>query len=246
MSNSDPIHILVVEDDPKIRLLLRKCFELEGFIVSEAEQGETVLQLLEQENIHLITLDLNLGREDGLSIARDIRAISEVPIIMLTGKGDMVDRVVGLEIGADDYIAKPFHVREVLARVRSVLRRSNKSQIDSNNVAPNDENIRCKFDNWIFDLEAMELRHEGDDQGQKLTSGEIRLLEVFVRNANRVLTRDQLMDQLQGHEYNAYDRSIDNQIARLRKKIETDPKNPKLIRTLRGVGYKFVADLEKF
>lgn len=243
MVGSDTTHILVVDDDPKIRLLLRRCFEQEGYIVSEAEHSRDTKEILESETIHLITLDLNLGREDGLSIAREIRANSNVPIIMLTGKGDMVDRVVGLEIGADDYITKPFHVREVLARVRSVIRRSQiaKNNSDENQIGSNTN--RFSFSGWVVDFDQLELRNANNEL-QELTSGEVQLLEIFIKNANRVLSRDQLMDHLKGHEYNSYDRSIDNQIARLRKKIEEDPKKPKHIKTIRGAGYSFVSDIK--
>lgn len=244
MEGSDTIHILIVEDDPKIRVLLRRCFEQEGYRVSEAEHSRDIKKLLESENIHLITLDLNLGREDGLSIAREIRTSSSVPIIMVTGKADMVDRVVGLEIGADDYISKPFHIRELLARVRSVIRRSQIAKKDSDESQIGNCDNRYRFGDWFVDLDRLELR-DANNELQELTSGEFQLLEIFIRNAKRVLSRERLMDFLKGHEYNSYDRSIDNQIARLRKKIELDPKKPKHIKTIRGAGYSFVSDIKR-
>ncbi len=237
------IHILIVDDDPKVRLLLRRCFEPEGYRVSEAENRAGVIDHLSKHDFSLVTLDLNLGRDDGLTVARDIRERSDVPIIMVTGKGDMVDRVVGLELGADDYIAKPFHVREVLARVRSVLRRSNArpQTVDTNETKSSDS---YRFDGWVADFSRLELKTP-DDVRCELTSSELQLLEVFVQRPNRVLSRDQLMDLLKGQDWSANDRSIDNQVARLRKKIEADPKNPKYLKTVRGLGYNFTADVKR-
>ncbi len=236
-------HILIVDDDPKIRLLLRRCFEPEGYLVSEAESREEVISQLAEQDFSLITLDLNLGRDDGLTVARDVRERCDVPIIMVTGKGDMVDRVVGLELGADDYIAKPFHVREVLARVRSVLRRSHAT---SQTLKATEQKAaeRYSFDGWVADFTRLELQNP-DGNPCDLTTSELQLLEVFVQRPNRVLTRDQLMDLLKGQHWNANDRSIDNQIARLRKKIEADPKNPRYLKTVRGLGYNFTAEVDR-
>ena len=242
MRDTSVTHILVVDDDQKIRLLLRRCFEQEGYRVSEAENGLSVRER-SLEDVNLITLDLNLGGEDGLEVAREVRGRSNTPIIMVTGKGDMIDKVVGLELGADDYIAKPFHLREVLARVRSVIRRSeshNKSQLSS----PRPAQDRYRFEGWGADFSKLELRSP-DGSLCDLSTGELQLLEVFVKHANHVLSRDQLMDLLKGHDWAPMDRSLDNQVARLRKKIEADLKNPKLIKTVRGAGYKFVANVER-
>lgn len=241
MTVSRETHILVVDDDPKIRLLLRRCFEQEGYRVSEAENGGEVRGRA-LEGISLITLDLNLGDDDGLDIAREVRSRSSIPMIMVTGKGDTIDRVVGLELGADDYISKPFHVREVLARVRSVIRRSG-AEVAGSPAEQNLSEDRYRFDNWVADFSKLELR--SDDGGLcDLTTGELRLLEVFLKHPNHVLSRDRIMDLLKGNDWSPLDRSIDNQIARLRKKVETDPKNPKLIKTVRGEGYKFTAAVE--
>lgn len=242
-SSEDAVHILVVDDDPKIRRLLRRCFEPEGYEVSEAENRDQVLKHLTTYDFNLITLDLNLGRDDGLSLAREIRSRFDVPIIMVTGKGDMIDRVVGLELGADDYIAKPFHIREVLARVRSVLRRS-QSRPDDGDRTADDGPGRCAFDGWIADFSKLELR-DPDGKPCDLTTSELKLLEVFVQRPNRVLSRDQLMDLLKGHDWNVNDRSIDNQIVRLRKKIEADSKKPKYLKTVRGLGYNFTAEVKR-
>ena len=235
--------ILVIDDDEKIRLLLRRCLEPEGFEVSEATNRDEALKCLSSYPVGLITLDLNLGKDDGLMLAREIRGQSDVPIIMVTGKGDTIDRVVGLELGADDYITKPFHLRELLARVRTVLRRFDKPA-DSTGDKIDGGNNRYRFDGWIADFDKLEV-HNPDGQPCDLTTADLNLLKVFVSRANRVLSRDQLMDLLKGSQWSANDRSIDNQIARLRKKIEDDPKNPVLIQTVWGGGYKFSGTVEK-
>lgn len=236
------MHILIVDDDPKVRLLLRRCFEPEGYTVTEAATGEQAHACLESGGVNLVTLDLALGSEDGLDVAREIRARSDVPIIMVTGKGDTIDRVVGLEVGADDYISKPFHVREVLARVRSVLRRY--CHADTPSEPPGDQGAQpvC-FNGWVVDFTKLELKSRTGDLCE-LTTGEFKLLEVFLNNPKRVLSRDRLMDLLKGHDWAPTDRSIDNQVARLRKKIERDPKHPTLIKTVRGMGYSFTGDVE--
>lgn len=233
--------ILVVEDDAKIRALLRNVMEGEGFEVFEAESAAAVAKVLADHSIALVTLDIQLGQDNGLDLARDIRRYSSVPIIMVTGQNDIIDRVVGLEIGADDYIVKPFHVREVIARVRSVLRRSAQNQ-------PRDKDAlaekRISFDGMTIRADRMELAdRNGEDCA--LTSGDFRLLMVFLEHPNRALSRDQLMDFTGGIERNPLDRTIDNQVARLRKKIERNPSEPKLIKTVRGVGYMFAGDIEQ-
>ncbi|WP_196258990.1 response regulator [Pelagibacterium limicola] len=231
-------HILIVDDDPMVRRMLRRCLEDEGYQISEATDGDGVREYLSQP-LDLITLDLNLGSADGLTVAREIRQHSEVPIIMITGKGDMIDRIVGLEVGADDYIAKPFHVREVLARVRSVLRRSTARAPKPDTATPQPES-GLAFNGYFLDPERRTLT--GPDGPVALTTGEFDLLALFASNPNRVLNRDQIMDKLKGYEWAPLDRSIDNQIARLRKKIEVDPKNPTLLKTVRGAGYTFAPE----
>jgi len=231
-------HILVVDDDPKVRLLLRRCFEGEGWRVSEAGSGEE-LRVAALDGIDLVTLDLNLPDTDGLTVARDIRGRSSVPIVMVTGKGDTIDRVVGLELGADDYIAKPFHVREVLARVRAVLRRSEKGPAQP---AEQTEEGILAFDRWRLDVPRRELRQTSGELVQ-LTTAEFGLLEALARHPKKVLSRDQIMDLTKGHEWSPLDRTIDNLVAKLRKKIEADPEAPSLIKTVRGIGYSFTADV---
>jgi DNA-binding response OmpR family regulator len=230
--------ILVVEDDAKVRLLLRRCFEGEGYCVTEAASGAEAVKLLGAGSFDLVTLDLSLPDGDGLTVGREIRARSEVPIIMVTGKGDTIDRVVGLELGADDYIAKPFHVREVLARVRAVLRRTGRS--GGPDTAVRDE--RLTFEGWVLDVAKRELISPAGESCE-LTTSEFDLLKAFATHPKRVLSRDQIMDLLRGHDWNPVDRSIDNLVVRLRRKIEADPESPKLIKTVRGVGYTFAADV---
>jgi DNA-binding response OmpR family regulator len=228
-------HILVVDDDAQVRRMLKRCLEDEGYTVSEAEDQHGVETAL-AGGVDLITLDLNLAGTDGLAIARSVRQNSSVPIIMITGKGDMIDRIVGLEVGADDYIAKPFHLREVLARVRSVLRRAAPQPASpAGSAAPAG---RLRFDGFTLDLDRRELTGPEGDR-RRLTSGEFDLLVLFATHAHRVLSRDQIMDLLKGHDWTPNDRSIDNQVARLRKVIEPDAVEPSLLKTVRGAGYTF-------
>lgn len=231
--------ILVVDDDPKIRTLLRRFIEGAGGRVREASDKNAALAVLKNESIDLITLDLDLGLDDGLDIARAIRAISKVPIIMITAKDDVIDRVVGLEIGADDYITKPFHLREVVARINSVLRRTR----DMGDATPTPSASQTwQFDGMSAVPEQM-LLLDRDGHQVELTSGEFKLLEVFLTHPKRALSREQLMDLIGGHSYAPLDRTIDNQIARLRKKIERNPSVPKLISTIRYIGYSFTCDV---
>ena len=245
---SNPL-ILVVDDDRSVRKLLRRCLESDGYTVLEAETELDVISALEQNNILLITLDLNLGQENGVAIAQSIRRRSEVPIIMVTGKGDIIDRVVGLEVGADDYITKPFHVREVLARVKTVLRRTDTRPQPSVgasdvHVSQSVEKTSFRFDGLVANTERFELLDRNGNVAE-LTSGDFNLLQIFLENPKRVLSREHIMNKLNGIEWAPLDRTIDNQVARLRKKIEREPAAPKLIKTVRGIGYIFATDVER-
>jgi DNA-binding response OmpR family regulator len=235
-------HIVVVDDERPIRTLLRNCFESEGYRVSEAATGAELLRLVKGGNIDLITLDLMLGSESGLEIARMLRAESQIPIIMVTGKGDVIDRVVGLEIGADDYIAKPFHLREMLARVRTILRRTGGQ--GERGLAGSAAESAYRFDGWDFNLTRRELRDPSGKMCQ-LTTAEIELLAVLLKRPGHVLSRDAIMDQLKGHDWAANDRAIDSQISRLRKKLGGGSEASGLIKTIRGVGYSFTAKVTK-
>ncbi len=232
-------HILVVDDDAKVRALLRRCLEGEGFSVSEAQNGAEMRVVLGRQAVNLITLDLGLGKENGLDLARDLLREHAIPIIMLTGKADAIDRVVGLELGADDYLAKPFELRELVARVRAVLRRSSGSD-----APPGRTEQRYAFGDWILDVPRRTLQRQ-DGTEQDLTTGEFNLLEAFVKRPQRVLSRSDIMDLLKGQDWAPLDRSIDNLVARLRKKIETDADRPVLIKTVRSVGYTFTVDVKR-
>jgi two-component system OmpR family response regulator len=226
-------HLLLVEDDPEISGMLSRFMLDHGFRVSRAEDGRALDRVLATSKIDLVVLDLMLPGEDGLSICRRLRAASAVPILVLSALGSETDRVVGLEMGADDYLPKPFSTRELLARVRAVLRRghllSEEAQRDVDGF---------RFDGWRLDLLTRQLT---SPEGLRLplTSGEFNLLTVFCRHARRVLSRDQLLDLVHGRAANLFDRSIDIQVSRLRRKIEADPKDPTLIKTVRFGGYLF-------
>ena len=237
--------ILVVDDDASIRKLLKRCFESESYTVFEAASGSDMFALLQQHPIDLITLDLSLGGEDGLDLARQVRAESSVSIIMVSGRGELIDKVVGLEVGADDYISKPFELREVIARVRSVLRRSQQtSPTDkASESAPTDN--KYYFNQWVLDPATRELMDRNDTICE-LTTGEYDLLEVLVTHARRVLSRDQIMDAIKGMEWNPTDRTIDNQVARLRKKLQPDDGGgAQMIKTVRGSGYMFTPEVTR-
>ncbi len=242
MDEEKNAHILIVDDDQKVRLLLRRCFEGEGFRVTEAARGAEAVPAVSKNDFDLVTLDLTLPDMDGLSVARQIREQSALPIIMVTGKGELIDRVIGLEVGADDYISKPFHLREVLARVRAVLRRTRESS-----AKPRLKKKTCystvRFDRWVLDRERRELQTV-DGTSCTLTTAEFGLLEIFIDHPNRVLTRNQIMDLLKGKEWSPHDRSIDNLVARLRRKIEPSDSSPSLIKTVRGLGYTFAVRTE--
>jgi two-component system phosphate regulon response regulator OmpR len=225
--------------------MLRRYLEAENFKVSEAGDGAGLRRVIDSESVDLLLLDLMMPGEDGLSLARYVREHRPTPIIMLTGKDDLIDRVAGLEAGADDYIAKPFHLREVLARIRTVLRRVSSAPAASPAALSSaSEAALLVFQGWQLDLLRRELR-KPDGAPIALTAAEFELLRVFASHPNRVLNRDQLMEQVKGREWVAFDRAIDTQVVRLRKKIETDPSHPMLIKTVRGAGYVFASAVTK-
>jgi DNA-binding response OmpR family regulator len=232
--------ILVVDDDPKIRALLRACFEGEGARVVEATNLGSVQQAFAQEIPDLVTLDIGLGGDSGLDIARDLRRSHDTPIIMVTGKDDVIDRIVGLELGADDYVTKPFHIREMLARANSVLRRyaapARAAAAAAAAQADPDAGAGWELDGLRIDLDRM-LVWDRNGQDCNLTTADFKLLRALLDNAKRPLSRDRLMDLIGGPQWVPLDRTIDNQVARLRKKIERDPAHPLLIKTVRGIGY---------
>jgi two-component system OmpR family response regulator len=227
-------HLLIVDDDEDILSLLTTFFRKHSHTVTVAGDGAAMLAALDEHSIDLVILDLMLRGEDGLSLCRRLRATSHVPIIMLTAMGDHTDRVVGLEVGADDYLTKPFDQRELLARVKAVLRRT----VGNGAAATTETRPALCFANWRLDVTRRELRSE-DNTLVVLSGGEFDLLLAFAEHSQRVLTRDQLLDLSRGAAHAAYDRSIDVQVSRLRYKLEPDPKNPSLIRTVRNGGYLF-------
>jgi DNA-binding response OmpR family regulator len=241
MPADDQQTILIVDDEPEVRALLRTGLEAEGFAVAEAAAGREAMALLGKLPISLVTLDLKLGGEDGLKVARELRATRNTPMIMITGKGDAIDRIVGLELGADDYIPKPFLMREVIARIRAVLRRYASGTAA---VADTPAAERYGFDGWVVDLSRREVQ-DPSGAARELTTAEFNLLALFVQKPGRVLSRDELMDLLKGHDWTPMDRSIDALVARLRKKLEPDSERPMLVKTVRGVGYAFAGAVKK-
>jgi len=228
-------HILIVDDHREIRDLVSRALTKEGFRVSAAADGRAMRKVLADGRIDLILLDLMLPGEDGLSLCRALRSESNIPIIMLTAKGDEVDRVIGLEMGADDYLPKPFGSRELIARIKAVLRRSPEQAAATN---PDRRPKRYHFERWSLDTGARELVR-ADGVTVSLSTGEYDLLIALVERPQRVLSRDQLLDLARGRAANALDRSIDTQVSRLRKKLELDPGDPKIIKTVWGGGYMF-------
>ena len=232
-------HILVVDDDPRIRQMLTRYFEGEGYDVSTASDGSEMKSQLRAKEIDIVLLDLSLpGGQDGIDLAREIRSQSDVPIMMLTGRDDVLDRIIGIEIGADDYVAKPFHLREVHARLKSILRRRRPNAAK----ADVDEDKIIRFERWVLNLSRRQLL-DPNGTNVELTTGEFDMLTTFLQNAGRVLTRDFLMDSTRGRQLEAFDRTIDAQIVRLRRKIEADARNPQLIKSVRGVGYIFTGKI---
>ncbi|MGE5269222.1 MAG: response regulator [Thiohalocapsa sp.] len=236
---SDNGHILVVDDQQEICDVVEEYLTGEGYRVSTAHDGAGMRRVLSQAHVDLVILDLMLPGEDGLSLARALRSESTIGIIILTGRGETVDRIIGLEMGADDYLPKPFHLRELLARVKSVLRRV---QSRSGEVAQ-PARARVHFAGWSLDLSSRELLSPSGEE-VRLTTGEFDLLAAFVNNANQVLSRDRLLDLARNREAGPFDRTIDVQVGRLRRKLEDDPQNPTLIKTVRGSGYIFTPSIE--
>ncbi|MDQ1079287.1 two-component system OmpR family response regulator [Pseudoroseomonas cervicalis] len=235
-----PPHILVVDDDREIRDLLSKFLERQSCRVTAARDAREARRLWPLGRYHLVVLDLMLPGESGLDFARWLRGQSDVPIVMLTAMSEETDRIVGLELGADDYVAKPFNPRELLARIRAVLRRAHGEGTTSQE--PPAKSIR--FAGWVLEPARRRLMNQ-DGVEVPLTGGEYELLMVLVERPNRVLTRDMLMDLLRGRQAGPFDRAIDVAVSRLRRKLEDDGRNPTLIKTVRGGGYVLAATVEK-
>ncbi|ABZ74816.1 two component transcriptional regulator, winged helix family [Shewanella halifaxensis HAW-EB4] len=229
--------ILVVDDDMRLRALLERYLMEQGYQVRSAANAEQMDRLLERENFHLLVLDLMLPGEDGLSICRRLRQMGNpIPIVMLTAKGDEVDRIIGLELGADDYLPKPFNPRELLARIKAVMRR----QTPEVPGAPTLQEEEITFGEYSLNLATREMYH--GEESISLTSGEFAVLKVLVSHPREPLSRDKLMNLARGRDYSALERSIDVQVSRLRRLIEKDAANPRYIQTVWGLGYVFVPD----
>jgi len=231
-------HILIVDDDREICSLTSQILTRHGFRVSTARDGIEMFRVLEAARIDLVVLDLMLPGEDGLTLCRRLRGESTTPVVMLTAMGEEIDRIVGLEMGADDYLPKPFNPRELLARIKAVLRRTNQLGLSGADIVSNGRIL--SFEAWQLDLTKRELR-KIDGEIIPLSSGEFDLLQAFAEHPQRVLNRDQLLDLSRGRAAALYDRSIDIQVMRLRRKVEIDPKDPQLIKTVRSGGYMFTA-----
>jgi DNA-binding response OmpR family regulator len=230
-------HVLALDDDPDVRKVLVQYLSEQDLRVTAVSTGQEMLQVIENEPIDLLMIDLRLSGEDGLALARRVRASSAMPILILSGKTDEADLVMGLELAADDYITKPFRLRELLARIRAVLRRSRVPEP----IAARDDQLRAyRFAGWELN---MRLHRLTSPEGRRvaLTNSEFSLLCAFLSAPQRVLSRDQLLERSRMHALEVYDRAIDVTMLRLRRKIERDPSNPELLRTERGAGYLFAA-----
>jgi two-component system OmpR family response regulator len=231
-------HILIVDDHRDIRDLLARYLSKHGYRVSTADGSAAARRLLDKGAVELVVLDIMMPGEDGLTLCRDLRAAGELPVILLTAMAEETDRVIGLEMGADDYVTKPFNPRELLARIKAVLRRTN--SLPRQRDAIDAEHIR--FDRWTLEVAQRELIDQ-EGVATPLSTAEFQLLSALLRHPKMVLSRDQLLDLTRGRAAAVFDRSIDNQISRLRRKIEADPKNPALIKTVWGGGYMLATEV---
>ena len=237
---SSPLHIAVLDDEVSITLLLANYLQGHGYRVTQVHNGSSLMELMLVDPPALVLLDLGLPGEDGFSIARHLREHWQCGLVIVTGRGDSVDKVVGLEVGADDYVTKPFDLRELMARIKAVLRRVAPSDAPApGGTAPAMQRSRLRFADWELDIAARRLT---GPQGQEvaLTSGEFDLLNAFAQHSGRVLSRDFLLEQTRGREAGPFDRTIDVQVGRLRKKLEGDAEDPQIIKSVRGAGYIFV------
>lgn len=235
---SDQPHILVVDDHREIRDSVTRYLEKNGLRATSARDAVEMDARLARGQFDLIVLDVMMPGEDGLSVCRRLRAATDLPILMLTALGEETDRIVGLEIGADDYLSKPFNPRELLARVKAILRRSQRPETAGGTL----NGRRICFDRWTLDTDARELTG-ADGQIVALTSAEFRLLTVLLERPRLILTREQLLDLTAGRDTHVFDRTIDNQVSRLRRKIERDPAKPEIITTVWGGGYSLSTDV---
>lgn len=239
MNNAQP-HILLVDDERSIREPLGEYLSSHGFRVKDAASADAARTLLAAEDFDIIICDIMMPGEDGLSLTRHIRERGDIPVILLTARSEDTERIIGLEMGADDYVGKPFNPRELVARIKAVLRRA--ALVGERVTGEAGEGYA--FADWVLKTTERALVDK-DGVSMPLSTGEYQLLLALVRHPNQVLSRDRLLDMTQGREADAFDRSIDNQVSRLRRKIESDPKNPNLVRTVWGGGYTLAADVRK-
>lgn len=239
MTEPAPTTLLLVDDEPTLREPLAEYLTRQGFVVQEAESAAAARTKLAQATPDLVLLDIMMPGEDGLSLCRHLVESRRLPTILLTAKGEAMDRIIGLEIGADDYVTKPFEPRELVARIRSVLRRAERP------AAPaTDDELLYEFEGWQLDP----LKHrltDPDGALVPLSAAEFRMLRAFCDHPRQVLDRDRLLDMVQGREAHLFDRAVDNQISRLRRKIEADSRDPRFIQTVRGGGYRFATDVAR-
>lgn len=236
----DQANVLIVDDDPDIQESVSSILETDEIKSVTVGNGDEMRQKITESHFDLVILDLVLPGEDGLTLARELLARSNIPILMLTGKCDIIDKIIGIEMGADDYITKPFHARELLARVKSILRRrhpysTHTPEIHGNNI---------EFSGWILDLDARKL-NDPNGENAKLTTYEFQVLAELVKRPNRALSRDQILDYVADKEWDPFDRSIDVLIGKIRRKLKDNPRDPSFIKTLRNFGYMFVGKSEK-
>ncbi|QZD91072.1 response regulator [Qipengyuania aurantiaca] len=238
MNDTAPTTLLLVDDEPSLREPLAEYLTGQGFVVREAESAAAARSLLGSETPDLVLLDIMMPGEDGLSLCRHLVEARHLPVILLTAKGEAMDRIIGLEIGADDYVTKPFEPRELVARIRSVLRRADRA---AEALA---EDMAYRFEGWTLDPLKRRLT---DPEGAlvPISTAEFRMLRAFCDHPRQVLDRDRLLDMVQGREAQLFDRAVDNQVSRLRRKIEADSRDPHFIQTVRGGGYRFGADVTR-
>ena len=238
MNEEIPPRLLLVDDEATLREPLAEYLSRQGFGVSEADSAAKARTLLRDETPDLVLLDIMMPGEDGLSLCRHLVETRDIPVILLTAKGEATDRIVGLEIGADDYVVKPFEPRELVARIRSVLRRAGRTSV------PTEENEEYLFEGWRLDPLKRRLT-DPDGAVVPISSAEFRLLTALLDHPRQVMDRDRLLDMVQGREAHLFDRAVDNQVSRLRRKIEVDSRNPELIQTVWGGGYMLAADVRR-
>lgn len=237
--NDQPVKLLLVDDEASLREPLSDYLVRQGFAVRQAADAAKARSALIEETPDLVLLDVMMPGEDGLSLCRHLVEAKDLPVILLTARGEATDRIVGLEIGADDYVVKPFEPRELVARIRSVLRRAGRGGQGST-----ESDAQYEFDGWLLDPLKRRLT-DPDGTVVPISSAEFRLLNAFLDHPRQVLNRDQLLDMVQGREAHLFDRAVDNQVSRLRRKIETDSRDPKLIQTVWGGGYRLAADVRR-